>query len=156
MNKKQREDKRFELYLDIIKYCKDTLGLWIWGISFNWHEELEARASIDEIDYTHFTATIDFRNDIVFDKELEQTFEEIFWLLLHEVCHIFTGSWNTYFRKEKYNLELNMWQSQHALIQNHIMFCEEQMTWILHTNLLLFFKQTKEYKELNKRFKDIN
>lgn len=155
MNKKQ--EALYELYLDVKQYCQEVLWLHHWDISINGVREIEddrMPAFVEHIDYTHYTCNIEFKNDIIFDDVIEKSFDHIFWLFLHECCHIFTGAWSTYVLRERDNLCLSLviWFKMYTAIVDR----EEQMTNILDKAIFNFVKETDRYKELNKRFIQIN
>ena len=157
MNHKQ--DTLYQLYLDVKQYCQEVLWLHHWDITITGVREIEddrMAALVEHIDYTHYTCNIEFKNDIIFDDVIEKSFEDIFLLFLHECSHIFTGAWSTYILRERDNLCLNIGRTNHTMMYNAIVDCEEQMTNIIDKAIFRFVKETQKYKELNKRFIQIN
>ncbi len=152
--RKKQEDQLWDVYIDTVTELQKFLWLEHFEIDLQWKRELWADAAM-EITYKYQRATLLFDNKIIFKEDYikELDFYIISRLFMHECFHIFCSVWTSYLTSEEDNLRLTMWQQQFSMHNNAMITLEEQMVCVLEKTFIKHFEKTKEYKELEKRFK---
>jgi len=127
------------------------VSCWVWlnwrvikvkyneGVS-KWYD-----ATVEAKDYTHLSAIICFNTNTWNGKNIDNYAR----LILHELCHIYTGAWSDVRDREKY-VEQCVWEIPFALIHNRANDMEEQYTQYLDRLLFPFMLKDSNYKKLKK------
>ena len=108
------------------------------------------QASLHFCDYTHFNATIKLCFEDI-NKKMKEDFsgwEEVIQLILHEMCHIYTGSGTWKITENEDTIDYHLWKKDRIFLYNWMMDREEQMTILLERCLWKKIKDSKEIKEL--------
>lgn len=125
--------------------CWIWLGWWVFEVEYdNWVSE-DYDATVAKKDYTHLSAKVCF-NTNTWDNSKVNNYAR---LILHELCHIYTGAWSDVWDKEKFVIQA-LWDIPSALVHNRAKDMEEQYTQYLDRLLYPFLKADKDYLELKK------
>lgn len=155
MNEKQR-DILFDIYIDTVSELQKYLWIEHFQIDLQGVREHSASASID-ITYKYFSASITFKNDIIYDIEhiLDTPFKVISDLFMHECFHIFCSVGTSYLKSQEDNLRICLSQKEYAMHNNAMITLEEQMVVTLEKTFSKEFIKTHWYKKLEKRYNAI-
>lgn len=162
MDKEELVDKKWDVLQKIFKYMQEYMNLTHWDISWEWFKKWElwehTEGRLERLQYNYFLAEILFDNTLLFEKVDEFYLNELFRILVHELCHIYTGVWNAYFKDDvnSWNLALNIWRANISEITNSLIFVEEQMTNLLDDVIYWAIKKEDKFKKLHKEFIKLN
>ena len=148
--KEKQEDVLFDIYVDTVSELQKYLEIEHFDITLAGCDKHWADASIDIL-YKYFSATITFNNRIIFNKEsIKWTpYNRIAALFMHECFHIFCSVGTSYLQEEEDNLLIGLGKKELAMHNNSMIVLEEQMVVTLERKFI------KEYKELEKRYKEV-
>lgn len=158
MNKKQ--EWLWQLYIDMIEFLKTYMKLYNWTIVLQWTDDLPngVTGRLESCYYDYYNATILISRDLFIPDDIDDDFDEITTLLIHEICHIFTGTWTSYMEDEinESNMTRFIWRDMFWEIVNSMRREEEKMTNIIDEVIYKWVKETKEYKQFDKKFTSLN
>lgn len=141
-----------QLFDLMFREIQTFLKLDFYTINFNFNKEDDDwySATLDDDDYTHFSAKINISNDVWIMLDDAKNLDAIILLLIHEMCHIFTSKWSSIFLKERDYFKWFIWDHTLVDLHNKMVWAEEQMTNVIDKVLFEQFKQTKSYKDILK------
>lgn len=162
--KNEREkviDQKWECLLDIFSYIENHMNLRHWDIGWSWFRKWDLWEGIpgrlEKCKHNYFQAEILFDNTLIYKDVDKECFDQILRVSVHELCHIYTGSWSSYLSDEtnKNNLQLNLWKNSIWDMFNQVIFIEEQMTNLLDDVIFNALKKESDFTKLTDKFMSI-
>jgi len=155
------QDKKWNVLLEIFDHIQDYMNLNHWDISWQgfstWELGSTVQWRLDRCSHSYFLAEVLFDNTLLYKQVDDYYINEILRILVHELCHIYTGAGSQYLLDDvnEHNLTNRMGRFELWDIKNKVIFVEEQMTNLLDDVIYRWLKIEKKFTDLVEELKKL-